>query len=150
MRGEIDSAVFHQRMRSNLGVDEPAEVMFEAWRSVIVANLAIAPLIQKLAGRYRLVVGSNTDELHDAAAEECQSALAHFDDPILSFRLGVLKPSPTFFEKGLRLIGATPDQCLFADDRQDNVDAARGVDMEAVVFESVSGLEADLKSLGLL
>ena len=150
MRGEIDRAEFHRRMCSSLGLNEPAEAMFETWSSAIVANAAIAPLIERLAGRYRLVVGSNTDELHYARGEVVQPALAHFDDAILSYRVGVLKPSAAFFERGLQQVGATPDQCFFTDDRQDNVEAARGVGIEAVRFESVLGLEASLTRRGLL
>ena len=124
MRGEIERAEFHRRMCSSLGVDEPAETMFQTWSSAIVANAAIAPLIGRLAGRYRLVVGSNTDELHYARGEEVQPALVHFDDAILSYKLGVLKPSETFFERGLPQVASTPDQCFFTDDRQENVEAA--------------------------
>ena len=150
MTGEIDRAEFHRRMCSSLGVDEPADAMFETWSSAIVVNAAIAPLIARLARRYRLIVGSNTDELHYARGQEVQPALAQFDDAILSYRQGVLKPSATFFERGLQELGATLDQCFFTDDRQDNVEAARRTGIEAVRFESVPGLEAHLKSTGLL
>ena len=150
MRGEIDRSEFHRRICSNLGVDEPAEATFDTWSSAIVANDDIAPLIERLADRYRLVVGSNTDELHYARGEVVQPALAHFDDAILSYQVGVLKPSAAFFERGLQQVGATPDQCFFTDDRQDNVEAARGVGIEAVRFESALGLEASLTQRGLL
>ena len=54
-----------------------------------------------------------------------------------------------FFQKGLAKLGLSVDQCFFTDDRQNNVDSALSVGIQAVRFESVPQLEAALKTLGL-
>ncbi len=80
--------------------------------------------MRRLRGRYRLAIGSNTDELHYTRSLELQPSLEDFDDVLLSYELGRCKPDPQFFVLGLRKLGVQSDECVFIDDRPDNVAAA--------------------------
>ena len=149
MRGEVDRAEFRDRMCAHLGIQQAPDDFDETWRSAIEPNPDIVALIENLSARYRMVIGSNTDELHQERGEKIQPIITTFDDFLLSYELGVLKPDPDFFEKGLAKLGLSVDQCFFTDDRQNNVDSALSVGIQAVRFESVPQLEAALKTLGL-
>jgi putative hydrolase of the HAD superfamily len=149
MRGEFDREEFRNRMSSHLNIQQTPEEFDELWRSAIEPNPDIVPLIESLSDRYRMVIGSNTDELHQERGESVQPIIATFDDFLLSYELGVLKPDPEFFEKGLAKLGLSPNQCFFTDDRQNNVDSATSVGIQSARFETVDQLITELSALGV-
>jgi putative hydrolase of the HAD superfamily len=67
----------------------------------------------------------------------------------LSFEVGAVKPEPEIYLRCLEALGIEPAEAFFVDDRRENVDAARELGMEAVVFEGEDGLAAAVKELGL-
>lgn len=62
--------------------------------------------------------------------------LAHFDHVTFSYELRVVKPSAAIYEDAIRGLGVLPEQALFLDDRQNNVEGARAVGMHAELFVS--------------
>jgi epoxide hydrolase-like predicted phosphatase len=147
MRGEIDRAGFRDRVCARLNIQQDPETFDEVWCSIIDPNPEIVPLVENLSARYRMVIGSNTDELHQKRIQEVQPIVTSFDDVLLSYELGVLKPDINFFDSGLAKLDLTPDQCVFIDDRKNNVDSALSVGMQAIQFVSVAQLESELKTL---
>ena len=67
-----------------------------------------------------------------------------FDGVWASCHLGVRKPDRRFYERLLEKVGLPGEACLFADDRQVNVDAARAAGMRAHLFTSAEDLRARL------
>ena len=65
-----------------------------------------------------------------------------FDESFYSWELGTKKPEPTYFELALERIGAEPAQVLFVDDMEVNVEAARGVGLNAEHWHLDRGHEA--------
>ena len=150
MRGELDFSGFHRKLTEDLGLDLMPDELLELWNSILEPNEAINPIVKRLKGRYRLAIGSNTDHSHFARGNEVQTATLDFDDEIVSFELGVCKPDPEFFRRGLAKLGVAPDECLFIDDLEDNVDAARSLGITGIRFESAEQLEGELKGLEIL
>ncbi|NIL98189.1 MAG: HAD-IA family hydrolase [Planctomycetales bacterium] len=68
----------------------------------------------------------------------------------VSCRTGVRKPEAAAYLQAAATLNATPEGCIFIDDRQENVDAARQVGMRAVRFTDTRQLARDLSSWGLL
>jgi putative hydrolase of the HAD superfamily len=62
--------------------------------------------------------------------------IGHFDQVTFSCELGVIKPQAAIYEDAIRGLGVPPEQALFLDDRQDNVDGARAVGMNAELYAS--------------
>ena len=102
MRGELNRAEFHDRIAQEFRLDLDPDTFFEMWASIIEPNHDINPLIEQLEERYRLSIGSNTDEIHWQRGLEVQSIHEHFADPLLSFEIGHCKPDADFFNKGLQ------------------------------------------------
>ncbi len=75
--------------------------------------------------------------------------LDRFDVLVWSFQLGIIKPDPAIYQHTLRELGTAPQETLFLDDRPINVEAARAVGMQALVFSTVDQLRADLTEHGL-
>ena len=69
---------------------------------------------------------------------------------LVSYELGVCKPDPEFFRRGLAKLGVEAEECLFIDDLEDNVEAARSLGITGIRFESAEQLERELKGLSIL
>ena len=73
-----------------------------------------------------------------------------FDGIILSGEVKLIKPEPEIFELCLQRIGKPADQCLFIDDSETNIIAARKLGFDTVHFISPEHLKAELKVRQLL
>ena len=150
MRGEFDADEFYRRITRQFGLRMEKEALFETWSSIIEPMDDVVGLVDRLKGRYRLAIGSNTDVLHYARGMEVQPVLGQFDDVLVSYELGYCKPDAEFFQRGLEKLSASPEECVFIDDRQDNVDAANSMGIAGLQFTSAERLESDLANLGIL
>ena len=65
-----------------------------------------------------------------------------FDGEFYSCRLGARKPEPAYFYAILETLPYQPEQLLFIDDRDRNVDAAKSVGIHGVEYDMVEGVEA--------
>ena len=150
MRGELDYSGFHRKLTDDLGVELTPDELLELWNSVLEPNEAINPIVRRLKGHYRLAIGSNTDDPHFNKGKEVQPVVLEFDDVLVSYELGVCKPDPEFFVRGLAKLEVEAEECIFIDDLEDNVEAARSLGITGIRFESAELLEQKLKGLGIL
>lgn len=85
-----------------------------------------------------------------AFAETLYPELTEFDMRFISGHMGVTKPAQRIYEMLEAETGLSGAQLFFADDRQDNIDAAEKLDWQGHVFTSPENLELQLIRLGLL
>jgi 2-haloacid dehalogenase len=79
-----------------------------------------------------------------------QAFFARFRDIVVSGEEKLLKPDPAIYYRALDRFGLRPDQALFIDDRQINVEGARAIGMPAHLFTDAADLRARLQAEGLL
>ena len=91
------------------------------------------PLLQRLAGRYRLAVVSNFDYTPTALAILDAAGVRNlFAAIVVSDEVGWRKPRADIFQEAIRRTGADPRRTLFVGDRADiDVLGAHGVGMDA-------------------
>jgi putative hydrolase of the HAD superfamily len=125
--------------------------LHEEWRKAqapIDLNIAV---VRALRPAYRCSVLSNADvSLRDRL--EGELALHHlFDDIVVSAEVGVAKPAPRIFQLAAERLGVEPASCVFVDDWDQNVEAAREVGMQAVLHRADQGhdLRAQLAAVGV-
>lgn len=76
---------------------------------------------------------------------ECSAA---FDGVVVSAFEHVMKPEEKFYRILLDRYGLRAEECVFIDDRQNNVEAAEKLDMTGIVFDGdVSELKATIEEL---
>lgn len=75
---------------------------------------------------------------------------ALFDDLVVSGVEGVAKPDPAIFHALARRIGQPLDGVVYVDDNAANVDAARGLGMDAIHFTDAASLRSEVRDRGLL
>jgi HAD superfamily hydrolase (TIGR01509 family) len=64
-----------------------------------------------------------------------------FDGRIISCDIGVRKPSRRFFEYMVEILGYLPEEILFVDDRDENIDTARKLGIISIKFENVGSID---------
>ena len=75
------------------------------------------------------------------------SWISYFDCMVFSYEKRLTKPEAAIYERCIEELGTSPDQTLFVDDREVNVQAARNLGIQAIRFESVRQLRAELEEL---
>jgi len=114
----------------------------------------IAPnidLIRRLRPTYKTGVLSNADNTLTYRLRETHGIYDLFDEVIVSADVGMAKPDPRIFALAARRIGLPAAQCVFIDDLESNVAAAREAGMAGVHFDVDRGdsLESQLVALGV-
>ena len=149
--GRIDSAEFLRRVREGCGLSCPDEVLIPAFADMFWPNEAVCALVPRLKPRYRLLLGSNTNELHSRHfLRQFADTVRHFDGLVLSHEVGARKPRPEFFRHARRLAGCAAAECLFIDDLPANVAGARALGWQGIVYAPTTDLAAELARAGVL
>lgn len=145
-RGEISSAQFHREFCRAARIDVSYEEFREIWEDMFQPELLVPEsFFASVQGKYRLVLLSNTNEIHFDSILRRYTVLGRFDDFVLSYRIGAMKPSRAIYSEGVRAAGCLPGECFFTDDKAENVEAAVSAGLDAVRFEDWPKLERDLR-----
>jgi putative hydrolase of the HAD superfamily len=72
-----------------------------------------------------------------------------FDAYLVSAYIGLRKPEPAFFQCALDISQRQPDECVFIDDREENLDGARQVGIQGIRMKSPEQVIAELGRLGI-
>ena len=72
-----------------------------------------------------------------------------FSDIVISGEEKLIKPDAAIYELALQRFSRRADQCLFIDDRPENIEAGEAVGIAGHHFTSATSLENELKDLGL-
>lgn len=127
--GDVTTSQLVDEILANCNPGATPEQVLAAWNDCLL-NIPEYKLdyIRELRARgYRTHLLSNTNEAHWIhAVEKCFHGHAEvfFDKLFLSQEMHMAKPNADVFLSVLSQLQASPDECLFLDDTQANVDAA--------------------------
>lgn len=139
----------HQRLEAAAGKKLP--YLHEEWRNswgLIEDNIA---LIKAMRPQYKTSILSNADLTLEERIEHTLKLHHLFDDIISSAVVGLAKPDERIYRLAAERLQLRPQECVFIDDLDRNVDAARAVGMSAVHFRVHQGdkLADQLAELGV-
>lgn len=149
--GQIDEPTFWSRVAAVTGGQVP-DNWAQKWREHYLAHhatpnhqvISIAKLL-KQAG-YLTPLLSDTIPSH----AECNKPLyTHFDPLVLSYEAGHKKPEPQMYQSLLNLIQCAPNECVFIDDVEKNVQGAQDAGMHGIRFTSAEALVDELRRLAI-
>ncbi|WP_242839501.1 HAD family hydrolase [Butyrivibrio sp. NC2002] len=103
----------------------------------------------KKAG-YRVLVLSNFSKQALEANPFMNEFLDEVDGGILSYRDKVIKPDPAIYKLIMERYDLKPEECVFIDDMQRNIDAAKNVGMNGIVFSDYDQVDRELAELGVV
>lgn len=105
--------------------------------------IALLPILKK---KFKLMLLSNTDPLHKKYGWMNYQFLSHFDQLVLSFEVGSVKPEEKIFKVVEALSKASPQEHLYIDDITEYTEAAKKLGWDAIRFVNCNQLFEELKS----
>ena len=146
-RGEITTGEFHSYLCETAALKMDLSRFREVWSSVFLPGLLVSEkLLAALKSNYPLILVSNTNEAHFEFIRDRYPVVDYFDQRVLSYVVGSLKPDRKIFEHAIRVSGFRPDALFFTDDREENVLAARELGIHAHQFRTERMLIAALQA----
>jgi putative hydrolase of the HAD superfamily len=149
--GRISSSDFFKHMTGALAARDLAyEDFCAAWSDIFFDSGEMLAWLRELKKDFRLHLVSNINELHYAfIRKNFSDHIAVFDDIFLSYEIGHRKPHQEIYDRAIRASGFDVSQCLYIDDREDLVAAARQMGIRSVVFRGVAACRQELKEMGI-
>lgn len=156
--GEISVSEFLEEFKKRLKLEVTDEKAGFLWSSAMIYSRAMEDLVDSLKKKgYLLWIISNTNKLHVAHMEHFYGRLlGKFHGKTYSCDDGVrcLKPHPYIYCYTLvwfkRLVpGLKPEECIFIDDLEENVQAAESLGWKGIKHTSVIRTKVLLEEYGV-
>lgn len=123
---------FHQVMKQAIGVNSQ---MYELVNELKTRNMPIALL-------------SNIDERLGKIIRDF-GLYEPFEPCLLSYQLGLEKPDPQIYQVLLKEMNLPAEDIIFIDDRAENIEAAKHLGLDAILFLSPCQLKNELAIRGI-
>lgn len=90
---------------------------------------------------YRVVAASNSSKSAFEFRNRVFGLMNVFDGRIISSDLGYRKPDRPFYEEMINILGCKPEELLFIDDSEENIQIAKEVGIITVFFEGNESID---------
>lgn len=130
------------------GLAELAGVSQEIVNEHMTSNRPNKPLIElvrnQLKPKYKLGVLSNSgDDYINQMLEPKDIEL--FDDVLLSYRIGLVKPQAEIFDLAAERLGVLSTECLFIDDSMTHTQGAQRTGMKTILYSDFPRFKSELE-----
>ncbi len=147
--GKIDTAEFLASLNQKAGLNLSLEEFTLIWNYSFAENIEMAELMSQLKQKLPLYLLSNTNENHFTYLENTFKVSRHFDELVLSYEVGYVKPEPEIYLETLKRANHPAQNCLFIDDLPQNIEAARQLGINTILFEGCQKLKDSLAEYNL-
>ena len=144
-RGKISEEKFIERMLEILSRTIDGETFCKYFSCIFTQNKEVAALLPLLKNKYKLILLSNTNSIHEKYGWEHYDFLKYFDDLILSHKIGAVKPEEKIYRSVETSSGFHAEQHIFLDDIEEYVIAAKSFGWDAIQFKGYNLLIEELK-----
>jgi HAD superfamily hydrolase (TIGR01509 family) len=148
--GRLSPREFYEKAVSLLRADIDEDLFFRFYNDVFWLNPPAVEVLARLRQGYRMVLLSNTDARRFPFIRENFPEILFFHAYVLSYEQGCTKPDPKIYEAALQAGGHPPEECVFIDDLEDNIQTAAEMGIHTLRMKEDTDLEAELKALGLV
>ena len=126
------------------------EKFIDVFSNIFTLNENVVSLLSVLKKKYKLVLLSNTNNLHKVYGWEKYPFLNNFDKLILSQEVGAIKPEEKIYRSVENFTNEDPDSHIFIDDVLEYVNAAKTLGWDGIQFIGYDNLVENFKSRGIL
>lgn len=146
--GSIDEKEFRNGIRMAFNKEWEDEWIDQVWNTLLLTiPKERIQLLKNLRKTHHLYLLSNTNSIHFKVVEEIfkkdhpeDTFLGLFDRVFLSHEMGLRKPDKKIYKKVIEEIGAAPETCIFFDDLQENLNAAKEVGLHTYLIDHPKAL----------
>jgi len=151
--GKLDGSSFWRKVTSDAGLalDSATIAQLALWDARMWTTQNDAMLAWQQMLKQRGILTAILSNIGDTVLANMLSEhkwLNRFDVLVWSYQLHMAKPDPAIFQHTLKQLGTRPEETLFIDDKQVNIDAANAIGMKGLLFTNVEKLRADLEARG--
>jgi epoxide hydrolase-like predicted phosphatase len=125
----------------------PKETVWPEIKARNILNQELIALIIELKKKYKIGLLSNFTYPWISELLEEYDLRQYFDELLISSQEKMIKPDPQFFYKMLERLDVEPQEAVFADDKQSNVDGAKKLGIHAFLFTTTEQFKKDLDIL---
>lgn len=139
---------YHERIQGLADVaGESYEFINEHLYEDLVRNERLINYIDNLRNNYKIALLSNTGEgsIEQFMSETELNEL--FDEVVLSYKVGYVKPDKDIFDLTAKKLGVRPEECVFVDDSQNNCEGAEATGMKAILYNDFSVFKNTLERM---
>jgi len=148
-KGEISPEEFYRQVIDKLKARIDYDNFYSIYNDVFSINPPVLQIMKRLKENYKIVLLSNTDIMRYGFIRKKFPEIMIFDEYILSFEVGFMKPQPQIYREALKQAGAEAKECVFIDDREENIKAAVKLGISGILMESQTDLESVLQKMEL-
>lgn len=147
--GKIDGEEFTRQCNAIMGSDFGSEEFRQIWTDMFDVDREVIEIVDQLRTQHQVMLLSNTNPWHFEHCDTRFSIRKHFDELVLSYEVGFMKPHARIFETALEK-AETPGPALFIDDLERNVVAAAQLGITTLHYANVEQLKHWLRKQGVL
>ncbi len=149
-RGMIDEKEFFETICVKTGLPISMEEFIGFWNEIFTEKDEMVKLAHMLKGKHKVGILSNTNPWHVEHFRKKHSWVFGFDAFIASCDVKMMKPEPAIYSTALKQLGVKPEEAFYTDDIEENIDAAKALGMDAVLFKGYEGFVKEVRKRGLL
>ena len=150
--GRISPREFYSKVKEMLGLNLSFDNFVPIWNEIFFLtsqNRAVYSLANSLGASYKVALVSNINILHYEYLKKHFPVFNAFHNVFTSCEIGFIKPHPAIYRKVLLDLDVAPENTFYTDDRQELIDGARQLGINAYLFRGVKELKTDLYNLGV-
>lgn len=137
-------------LKTSINVDKS----YEIWKNLNKinknqVNWDLVSYAESLSKKYQLHMLTDNIDLDNGASEWFYLIAKHFKNIYKSFETGRRKPNKDVFLYVLEKINSKPEECIFVDDLQKNIDSANDIGMKGMLYTNLDQLRKDFTILGV-
>ncbi len=140
--GKLSEEEYYKYYSEQTGI--PVQSIKDGVYANFSPNKEVFEVLKKMASKYQIGLVTNAT-VFDMFMLKRDGVEKYLDSIIVSASVGVTKPSPKIYHLSAEELGVEPEQCIFIDDRQRNLDGATKVGMKCVLFKNAKQLNQELK-----
>lgn len=149
-RGTVSEDEFWERVCSEVGIPKPLikSLWGDAFRRSYSEKKEMFALARFLRGSgYKIGFLSNTEV--PAMNYFLEKRYDIFDVTVFSCLEGTIKPEREIYEITLNRLGVKPEEAVFIDDREKNIDGAERVGIKGILFKNPEQAKKELASFSV-
>jgi putative hydrolase of the HAD superfamily len=150
-RGEISDDDFFAAIRNSLQNSNglTKNKFWKAWSMMVGEKTEVVDVMERFTDNYSVWLLSNTNPYH-IIKENRTNVFNKIHGAVYSYDVGYRKPEIEIYETALNMTNTQPENALFIDDLEENILAARSINIDAVHYTSYENLLENLTDRHLL
>ena len=145
-----EEEMLNRFVENDPGIEKEIREALRDTKGMVTPRDYAVPWVKELKSKgYQVLYLSNFSAKIERECADSLGFLPYTDGGILSYKDYVIKPRPEIYLLLLHRFGLDPDECVFLDDTQQNLDAAAEFGIHTILYTDRESALAELVKLGV-